>query len=110
MSSKKENDHMSLISITSILSIPVVVICFFWYLDYVDQSKTTTICAKNGVVTSIDSVYHRTVYFTVNNDIKIEISQPTINVGDPFCLVTDVIRNEDGKTIKSVKHFGIVDK
>lgn len=109
MSSKKENNHLSLISLTYMLIIPpLVLLCFFIPKHF--EEKTTKICAKKGVITSIDKVYQRTVYYTIDNKIKISVSQPKIAVGDPVCLLTAVALNDEANTIKLIKHHGIIEE
>jgi hypothetical protein len=59
---------------------------FVAFLGFKDKTHRI-VCTEKGVVTSIDKVHHRTVYFTVNNEHKMKTNQPkNFEVGKKFCL------------------------
>lgn len=59
---------------------------FVSHLFFKEKSQKI-VCSAKGVVTSIDKVHHRTVYFTVNNEHKMKANQPkNFEVGKEFCL------------------------
>tara|TARA_Y100000588_G_scaffold240585_2_gene254443 strand:+ start:50018 stop:50347 length:330 start_codon:yes stop_codon:yes gene_type:complete len=86
----------------------IVVIISLTFVLYFEGKSRKIVCSEKGVVTSIDKVHHRTVYFTVNNEHEMKTNQPkNFTVGKEFCLkykiysaLDDSIPKEDPELAK----------
>ena len=86
MKSKMKGSATPWIIFSLIVVIISLTFVFISHLYFEDKSRKI-VCSEKGVVTSIDKVHHRTVYFTVNNEHKMKTNQPkNFTVGKEFCF------------------------
>lgn len=102
----QENSNGSNISILQ-FTVVMSVLCFlgFFTIIYLD-STTIKKCVEERIVTSIDSVQHRTVYFTLDNSIELKVSQPNIKVGGKYCSKYEITKEGFSGTTTTYHEVG----
>lgn len=88
---------VSAIIAASTLLLIIVGLFIFIFKLYIDDVKNEIVCSKFGVITSIDSVHHRTAYYTVDSTTKLSSYEAQISVGDKICLSQRKVPKIDNK-------------